>query len=281
MSYLRAGKFIYDLNPPKGNDNIDTFLFKNKTGYCEHFSSSFVFLSRAGGVPARVVTGYQGGEFNDVSGEFEVRQLNAHAWAEVYLDGKGWVRYDPTATVSPNRINGSDVLDSVKNTDNVSAVNRFRKSSAFFRKMTNYFSAANTFWQNWVLGFNEEKQNNFLEKLGLSSLKESLWLIVIIPTGLLIYLFIVFQRRYKKYKNLDNIQKSMKLFLKKTTKLGLKKSNYQPFTDFVSENKNILLEKQRYEKALSVVKIYNFLRFEKKTGRKTLEKELKKQVKNF
>ena len=83
---------------------MDEFLFQTKTGYCEHFSSAFVFLMRAAGVPARVVTGYAGGYRNPVGDYWIVRNSDAHAWAEVWLAGRGWVRVDPTAAVAPERI---------------------------------------------------------------------------------------------------------------------------------------------------------------------------------
>ena len=83
---------------------MDEFLFDTREGFCEHFSSAFVFLMRAAGVPARVVTGYQGGDLNPVDSNITVRQSDAHAWAEVFLAGRGWLRVDPTAAAVPGRV---------------------------------------------------------------------------------------------------------------------------------------------------------------------------------
>ena len=100
LEHLRRGGYAYTLSPPRlGRDSIDEFLFDTRRGYCEHYASAFVFLMRALDVPARVVTGYQGGELNPVDGFMTIRQSDAHAWSEVWLQGRGWVRVDPTATV--------------------------------------------------------------------------------------------------------------------------------------------------------------------------------------
>src|SRR5690606_6219215 len=87
-----------------GRHAVDDFLFEQKQGYCEHFSSAFVVLMRSAGVPARVVTGYAGGVYNRLGGYWVVRRMDAHAWAEVWLPDRGWVRVDPTAAVAPERI---------------------------------------------------------------------------------------------------------------------------------------------------------------------------------
>ncbi len=105
LSFFRHEKFSYTLEPPRlGRDSVDDFLFSSRAGFCEHYASSFVVLMRAAGIPARVVTGYQGGEINTVDGMMTVRQSDAHAWAEVWLPPRGWVRVDPTAAVAPSRI---------------------------------------------------------------------------------------------------------------------------------------------------------------------------------
>jgi transglutaminase-like putative cysteine protease len=101
LELFHDGGFVYDLDaPPLGRNSIDDFLFDTKTGFCEHYASAFTFLMRAAGVPARVVIGYQGGYWNDFAHYLLIRQSNAHAWSEVWMPGRGWVRVDPTAAVS-------------------------------------------------------------------------------------------------------------------------------------------------------------------------------------
>src|SRR5690606_24509363 len=98
-------QFRYTLQPPLlGEHSVDEFLWQTKAGFCEHFSGSFVFFLRAAGIPARVVAGYQGGKINPVENYLTVRQYDAHAWAEAWLENRGWVRIDPTAAVAPERI---------------------------------------------------------------------------------------------------------------------------------------------------------------------------------
>ena len=105
IEFFRGGRFEYTLQPPAlGRNSVDEFLFDTKQGFCEHFASSFAFMMRAAGVPARVVTGYQGGDTNPVDGYMVVRQADAHAWAEVWLAGNGWTRVDPTAVAVPIRV---------------------------------------------------------------------------------------------------------------------------------------------------------------------------------
>ncbi len=101
LELFRTGGFRYSLTPPRlGLDSVDDLLFNTRLGFCGHFASAYVTLMRAAGIPARVVTGYLGGEWNAIGGYFLIRQSDAHAWAEVWLDGQGWVRIDPTAVVA-------------------------------------------------------------------------------------------------------------------------------------------------------------------------------------
>ena len=141
MNYFNEQPFIYTLNPPLlGNDAMDDFLFETQRGFCEHYSSAFVYLIRAAGIPARVVTGYQGGEKNPVDDYLIVRQSSAHAWAEVWLDDTGWIRVDPTAVVSPNRIE-SGIQDAIAELNQLPAILLTRNS--FFLKMLYQWDSLN------------------------------------------------------------------------------------------------------------------------------------------
>src|SRR5690606_12150317 len=102
LDHFRNDSFFYTLSPGLlGENPVDKFLFVSRVGYCEHYASSFTYLMRAAGIAARVVTGYQGGEFNPYDGTLTVRQYDAHAWSEVWLPDRGWFRVDPTAAVAP------------------------------------------------------------------------------------------------------------------------------------------------------------------------------------
>lgn len=156
---------IYTLNPPLlGPDVVDEFLFDTKRGFCEHFASAFVFALRAAGVPARVVAGYQGGEVNPVDGYLVVRQYDAHAWAEAWIAGRGWVRVDPTAIASPRRIN-ANVAAAVPAGEPLPFL--ARGDLAWLKEIRHRLDAVTNGWNQWVLGYSPQRQKDFLQSLGL------------------------------------------------------------------------------------------------------------------
>lgn len=170
LSLYRAS-FSYTLQPPMlGEQRIDDFLFKTRSGFCEHFASSFVFLMRAAGIPARVVVGYMGGEVHQSDNYVVVRQYDAHAWAEVWLEDVGWSRIDPTAAVAPNRID-LGFRDAFMNDDNFAtttglAVFRYMPLLNSLRLQLDHF---NYLWVRWILGYEGDQQQELLKKLGLLS----------------------------------------------------------------------------------------------------------------
>jgi protein-glutamine gamma-glutamyltransferase len=167
LDYLRTGGFKYTLTPPRlGLDSVDDFLFETRLGFCGHYASAFVSMMRAGGVPARVVTGYLGGEWNPIGNYFIVRQSDAHSWAEVWLEGKGWTRVDPTAVVEPERLNRG-ILDLLPNA--VSAPARFVRSFPWLAQALQRWDALNTWWNDQVVKFNYDNQLQLLRKLGFKS----------------------------------------------------------------------------------------------------------------
>lgn len=155
---LFNAEFTYTLNPTLlGRHSIDDFLFNTKRGYCEHFASAFVVMMRSAGIPARVVTGYQGGSSNDIGDYWVVRQSDAHAWAEVWLSGRGWVRIDPTSAVAPERIE--------RGTESLSG-----PESAWGRMSRPLFEAGDWLRRGWndvVLGFNATRQRGLLQSFGI------------------------------------------------------------------------------------------------------------------
>lgn len=187
LQRLRTGGYTYTLEPGVyGNDTADEFWFDRKEGFCEHIASSFVVLMRALNIPARIVTGYQGGELNAVDGFWMLRQSDAHAWAEVWQEGTGWVRVDPTGAVSPGR---------------VGAFNRLAPQPGFFagalgtmsptltQNLRNVWEAVNNSWNQWVLNYTQSRQLDLLKSLGFNapSLQDLAtvlaWLLVIVSVG--------------------------------------------------------------------------------------------------
>jgi protein-glutamine gamma-glutamyltransferase len=167
VRYLRAGGFQYTLTPPRTSLNsVDDFLFDTREGFCGHFASAFATLMRAGGVPARVVTGYQGGEWNRYGQYLGVRQSQAHAWTEVWLEPSGWVRIDPTAIVAPQRLTSGvfDLLGSA-----FSSTERVLHEWPWIGNVIAGWQALSAWWQDDVVGFGFLRQMNLLERLGFNS----------------------------------------------------------------------------------------------------------------
>jgi transglutaminase-like putative cysteine protease len=167
LEYLRTGGFEYTLTPePLGADPVDDFLFNTRAGFCGHYASAFVTLMRAANVPARVVTGYLGGEWNPIGGYFVVRQSDAHAWAEVWLEGRGWSRIDPTAVVAPERLRRG-VFDLLP--DALTTPERLLRSSAWLTRALQRWDAANAWWSDHVVKFDYSAQLDLLGRFGIRS----------------------------------------------------------------------------------------------------------------
>jgi len=167
LGYLRAGGFTYTTTPERlGPDAIDEFLFDTREGFCGHYASAFVVLMRAAGVPARIVTGYLGGEWNPIGGYLIVRQSDAHAWAEVWLEGRGWTRVDPTAAVAPERLRRG-ILDLMP--DALSVRQRLLHASPWLTALLQRWDAADGWWTSHVVRFDYSAQLDLLGRLGVHS----------------------------------------------------------------------------------------------------------------
>jgi transglutaminase-like putative cysteine protease len=165
LAYFRNGDFRYTLTPPEpGQAWVDGFLFETRAGFCGHFAGSFAFLMRAAGVPARVVTGYLGGAMHPDGGYMIVRQSDAHAWVEVWLADRGWVRVDPTTAVSPARAEAG-LGGSVAQGEPVPAMARPERS--WLKTVRLQLDAVDTAWNRWVLAYGPELQRQFLGRFGL------------------------------------------------------------------------------------------------------------------
>jgi len=168
MERLRTEGYSYSLDPGVyGRDSADEFWFDRKEGFCEHIASSFVILMRALQVPARVVTGYQGGEKNSVDGYWIVRQRDAHAWAEVWLAGRGWVRVDPTSAVAPGRIGTLQRLQAP--TGLITGALLGTVSPEVALNLRAMWDAINNSWNQRVLNYTQGKQLNLLRSIGFES----------------------------------------------------------------------------------------------------------------
>lgn len=171
LQYFRQQAFYYSLSPPVlTGDSVDEFLFNTREGFCEHYAAAFTVLMRAAGIPSRVVTGYLGGEINQMGEYMLVRQRDAHAWSEVWLEGQGWVRIDPTGAVAPERINsGIDTALPQQYSPLGMSLEQSSSLVQMWQEMRRSLDALNYGWKQWVLGYNTERQTQFLNNIGLGN----------------------------------------------------------------------------------------------------------------
>lgn len=163
LDVFRGEEFFYTLTPPPlGRHTADEFIFETREGFCEHYASAFTIMMRAAGLPARVVTGYQGGEFNAIGEYYIIRQSDAHAWTEVWLEDEGWIRVDPTTAVAPSRI----ALGSTRSVRGRQADGGTR-GFELLRTAALVWDALDTYWNEWVMGYGPRLQRSFLNALGI------------------------------------------------------------------------------------------------------------------
>ena len=230
IGFLRRGRYVYTLEAPLlGQDSVDEFLFDVKAGFCEHFSSAFVFMMRAAGVPARVVTGYQGGELNPVDQIITVRQSDAHAWAEVYQRGRGWVRVDPTATAAPGRLE-SGLGRALPTTQQPLLM---RGELEWLRSLRHQWEAAAHKWNVWVLGYNPERQR---ELMSLAGLRDADWrtLTAVLFSFLGAMTLILLAWSLRRMARPDPVQKAWRTFCQKLAKRGVERAANEGPRDYAA-----------------------------------------------
>ncbi len=231
LNYFKNNPFYYTKRPEIMTKNpSDQFLFDKQRGFCEHYASSFVLLMRAAGIPARVVTGYQGIEKNTIGNYYIVRQSNAHAWAEVWLAGEGWLRVDPTAMIPANRIepdifqtNLERLSFSSLNLPDLPRLSAQQKTALynFYRQLKQSVDNIKHSWNNWILGYDKSKQTLLLKLMGLNADWQTLIFLLI---GGLLLIIVIFQllHIYLSYKKTDKVYYYYLKFIKKLNQAGLK-----------------------------------------------------------
>ncbi|WP_201586120.1 transglutaminase family protein [Psychrobacter jeotgali] len=208
--WINQTEFSYTLSPPRlDQDRIDAFLFETKAGFCEHYSSSFTFMLRAAGIPARIVTGYQGGEPSRSGGVWEVRQMDAHAWTEVWLERRGWVRIDPTAFVAPERVEqGMDALTQQRGAslfgEGAGAQISYQQYQ-MLQALRRFSDQASYYWQKDIVGYDQDKQANSLFKwFNISSFAQQMvWLTATTIAVMMIVILLIWQHRRKRWHPVD------------------------------------------------------------------------------
>jgi protein-glutamine gamma-glutamyltransferase len=229
IAFLRQGGYTYTLEPPLlGEDSVDEFLFATKAGFCEHFSSAFVFLMRAADVPARVVTGYQGGELNSVDSIVSVRQADAHAWAEVFLPERGWVRIDPTAVAVPGRLDRS-MAAAVPQASALPLL--MRPELEWLRGVRDRWEATVHKWNVWVLGFNPERQRELMASVGVRDADwRALTAALFASLGALTLVLLAWSLR--RFARPDPVQRAWRAFCRKLAARGVERAPSEGPRDF-------------------------------------------------
>lgn len=234
FGYFNAS-FIYTLEPAAlGRHSVDDFLFETQQGFCEHFASAAAFMLRAAGMPARVVTGYQGGEWNANQNYLTLRQYDAHAWVEVWLENQGWVRLDPTTAVAPERIEQSaDQLFSGQAgflaDSPLSALRLARQGWLLQARM--HYDSLNFAWQRWVLNYHNQQQHLLQDWLGeLTPLKMALALLL---PGVFILSWLAW-RLLRSKAQMDPLQRRLQTLLNSLAKQGFHRQPEETLSGLVS-----------------------------------------------
>lgn len=234
LEYFHNEPFVYTLTPPLlGENHLDEFLFSSRRGFCEHYADAFVMLMRTAGIPARVVTGYQGGEYNPVGDYWLIRQSDAHAWAEIWLPETGWERIDPTAAVAPERIEHAlepGVLPS-------GAPVRFETGEdgllfQGWRRLRYSLDAVNAGWDQWILSYGPELQREILTAIGFSqpSWQNMSLMLALLVSALL--LGIAGWLLIRKPVPSDPVQRAYRRFCVRVARLGIRRQPSEGPRDF-------------------------------------------------
>lgn len=233
LAYFAHEPFYYTLHPPPlRGDMVDEFLFGTRRGFCEHYAVAFAVLMRAAGIPTRIVTGYQGGELNPLGDYLIVRQRDAHAWDEVWLGARGWVRVDPTAAVSPTRIERGMEAAIPESVDVAGvALPTTEAMRSVWLNLRRAWDSINNSWNQWVLGYGPSRQYQFLARLGLNAQdwrQLALWLLI----GVSLLLAAVGLWLYRRALPDDQVQAAYRQFCAKLARRGLPRAAHEGPVDF-------------------------------------------------
>jgi len=278
LHHFQNNNFVYTLSPDLlGTNAIDDFLFDSQKGFCEHYASAFVYLARAAGIPARVVIGYQGGEMNPLDDYMIVRQSDAHAWSEVWIDNR-WMRVDATAAVSPDRVE-QGILNAGLEQGKlplllVSNIQLLKNASFLYDSFQNS-------WNNWVVGFNQKKQEDLMELLGFENTGASNLILLLVSLMSIIGLIITWLFLKQVSVSSDRVQHYYDLFCLKLKKHGVQRRLNEGPQDFENRIYNELtLSQQARNNMAFIFKAYRSLHYGNQVNETLLNRYYKK-IKSF
>ena len=217
LQYFNRQQFRYTLNPPLlSQHTVDEFMFDTRAGFCEHYASAFTVMMRMAGIPARVVTGYQGGFYNNLGSYVLVRQSDAHAWSEVWVRGSGWTRIDPTAAVAPERVERGAV-DSLEQ-------RRYMLDFEWLRSARNTFDLFQRGWNNWVVNFSSDRQSRLFSIFGWEMLGPAklvfVMIAIVLIIGSIIFMLAPMLLKFRSSRKSDPFVQLWRKFTRKLDKAG-------------------------------------------------------------
>jgi transglutaminase-like putative cysteine protease len=277
LSIFREQRFFYTLTPPLlGQNPVDEFLFNTRRGFCEHYASAFAVLMRAAGVPTRVVTGYLGGEVNELGDYLIVRQADAHAWVEVWFPDQGWVRVDPTAAVSPLRVEAG-ISAAVPRTDPLPML--VRGDFELLRQLRFTWDLMANSWNQWVLGYTPERQRQLLVGMGIDDTTwYTLTAIMLVLAAIIVVILALFMLRRLRTHVGDPARAVYLRFCEKLRRKGLARSADEGPIDYAQR-----LERARPDLAspvLAITRLYVGLRYGAHSDPGSLD-QLRRHVREF
>ena len=278
LNMFNQQNYHYTLRPPltPGLDSVDKFLFETKRGFCEHYASSFTLLMRAAGIPARIVMGFQGGTVNPLNQIMTVHNSDAHAWSEVWLENRGWVRVDPTAAIAPKRIEQS--LQEALEPDEARPFH-MQINSGLIKKALFYWDAIDNQWNQWVVGYDKEKQLKFLQTLLNSKTSFSNIIIIMVTsfTCVLLVLSLLIMKPWRREK-IDPVMKVYNDYCHKLASRGIVREPYEGPFDFATRASTTLPKNKNSIELIT--RLYTKLRYEEFHNERQFQ-QLKNLVRKF
>ncbi len=256
LQHLAAAPFRYTLTPPRlSGDPVDGFLFDARAGFCEHYAGAFVVLMRAMDIPARVVTGYQGGERNPVDGYWTIRQANAHAWAEAWLPGRGWTRIDPTAVIPPDRVDeGSRTLQTAE-------TRAMFELSLLDRARFNLDALGNA-WSQWVLSYGQSRQRRLLQDFGADV--DWRGMVGLLAVGVMAAVAAVAALTLRPRGRRDPVARSYAEFCARLASAGVSRAPHETAHALLRRARGAL-SPEALRRAETIVRLYNHLQYDEAT----------------